>query len=184
MTEKKPDTQWSRFMVFQREEAGGKFHHAGTVHAPDIYLALLNGRDVFTRRPKTTSLWVVPADLIFSVTKEEIEIGKWDQTKMEKGSEEIDFHVFGKGYEQGQCEQIGSVKSSFHEEAVAKAIKKYTSDNILMWWVFPSNSVLSSDDGDAESMFGPASKHDFKDQAYYPVQTMMRQIKTKGKLKG
>src|SRR3989337_2438869 len=69
------DTQWPRFMVFQQEAVGKPFIHNGTVHAPDIDMALLNARDVFARRPQAVAMWVVPADSIFTQTREELANG-------------------------------------------------------------------------------------------------------------
>src|SRR3989337_1551974 len=52
------DTQWPRYEVFQQEAPDRPHRHAGSVHAPDAEIALLNGRDVFVRRPACSRLWV------------------------------------------------------------------------------------------------------------------------------
>ena len=44
----------------------------GSVHAADKELALLNARDVYTRRNEGTSIWVVPAQYIVASTPEEV----------------------------------------------------------------------------------------------------------------
>ncbi len=62
------DTQWPRYMVFQKMDESKPFVHNGTVHAPDMEMALLNGRDVFGRRPFAVAMYVVGADAIFSKT--------------------------------------------------------------------------------------------------------------------
>src|SRR5215510_1998522 len=66
------DTQWPRFIVFQQAKAGEPHQYAGSVHAPDAEMALMNARDVFVRRPACVSLWIVPAAMIFSKTAEEL----------------------------------------------------------------------------------------------------------------
>jgi len=55
------DTQWPIWEVFVQEKQGAPHVHAGSVHAPDGELALLNARDVYARRPKVLSIWVAPS---------------------------------------------------------------------------------------------------------------------------
>jgi hypothetical protein len=45
----------SRFEVFQQERPGRPHRNIGSVHAPDVEMALLNARDVFARRPEILS---------------------------------------------------------------------------------------------------------------------------------
>lgn len=67
------DTQWKLWEVFVQLKPG-KFHeHVGNVHAPDAELALQNARDVYARRDKTYSIWVVPSDAITSTTPKDNE---------------------------------------------------------------------------------------------------------------
>lgn len=46
--------------VFIRSRNGLAHKHAGSVHAADAEMALQAARDVYTRRGKGLSLWVVP----------------------------------------------------------------------------------------------------------------------------
>ena len=175
------DTQWPRFMVFQQMEAGQAFVHQGTVHAPDIEMALLNGRDVFVRRPNANAMFVVPADLILSKTEEEIKSG-WEPGDPETGGEAQAYLVFGKLNHAMQSEQLGDVQAVSPPDAMKKALEKFSDRVVHMWWVFPAGAVLASGEKDLDSMFKPVLEHGFKNQANYPVITMMRQIKSKGKL--
>lgn len=47
--------------VFVQLEQGAPHEHAGSVHAAGAELALQNARDVYARRGKVKSIWVVPA---------------------------------------------------------------------------------------------------------------------------
>jgi ring-1,2-phenylacetyl-CoA epoxidase subunit PaaB len=71
------DTQWRRFEVFVQEKVGEPYQNVGAVHAPDAEMALQNARDVFVRRPECVSLWVVPAEMIFAKTAQELETSLW-----------------------------------------------------------------------------------------------------------
>ncbi|HTB06107.1 MAG TPA: 1,2-phenylacetyl-CoA epoxidase subunit PaaB [Bacteroidia bacterium] len=66
------DNQWPLWEVFIQSKSGQPFKHAGSVHAADKELALLNARDVYTRRNEGTSIWVVPAECITASTPEEV----------------------------------------------------------------------------------------------------------------
>ena len=175
------DTQWPRFMVFQQSEPDEPFVHNGTVHAPDIEMALLNARDVFYRRPKAVSMWVVSAESIFSVTQEEQQRKDW-MPNAENAGVEQEFHVFAKFTQQGQCEQLGTVSANSHEAAMQLAIETYKDKQALWWWVFPADVVLASGAEETASLYDPSLEFDYKNQAAYPVVTMMRQIHAKGRL--
>jgi ring-1,2-phenylacetyl-CoA epoxidase subunit PaaB len=64
----KPDTaqasQWPLWEVFTQEDGGAPHEHAGSVHAADAEMALQNARDVYGRRGKVVSMWVVPSNVI------------------------------------------------------------------------------------------------------------------------
>lgn len=55
---------WPLWEVFVRGKAGLSHKHVGSVHAADAEMALINARDLYTRRSEGVSLWVVPASAI------------------------------------------------------------------------------------------------------------------------
>ena len=66
------DTQWPLWEVFVQEgKTGAPHEHAGSVHATDAEHALQNARDVYGRRGKVTSMWVVPSNLITASSPED-----------------------------------------------------------------------------------------------------------------
>ena len=58
------DNQWPLWEVFVQEKSGSPHEHAGSLHAPDSEIALQNARDVYSRREKVNSIWVVPSEHI------------------------------------------------------------------------------------------------------------------------
>jgi ring-1,2-phenylacetyl-CoA epoxidase subunit PaaB len=52
------------FEVFIRSKQGLEHKHCGSLHAADAQHALLNARDVYTRRMEGVSIWVVPSTAI------------------------------------------------------------------------------------------------------------------------
>lgn len=184
------DTQWPRFMVFQQEGQGQPFLHNGSVHAPDTEMALQMARDVFVRRPEATALWVVPADEIYTQTREELTSSPVIARR--PSEREVDeaispdnlqsFYVFGKLTEQAQATELGEVMAVSAEAALLAALENFRDKAVLRWYIFPAAAVTRSDPADADPMFAPARDKKYKDQAEYPVVTMMRQIRAKGHL--
>src|SRR5687767_913363 len=58
MTDKK---EWPLWEVFIRSQHGLAHRHVGSLHAPDAEMAIMNARDVYTRRNEGVSIWVVRA---------------------------------------------------------------------------------------------------------------------------
>ena len=56
-----PAQEWPLWEVFIRGQHGMSHWHVGSLHAADQEMALLNARDVYTRRNDGVSIWVVEA---------------------------------------------------------------------------------------------------------------------------
>ena len=54
-------SEWPLWEVFIRGQHGMGHRHVGSLHAPDAERAILNARDVYTRRNEGVSIWVVEA---------------------------------------------------------------------------------------------------------------------------
>jgi ring-1,2-phenylacetyl-CoA epoxidase subunit PaaB len=67
------DTQWKLWEVFVQTKSGKAHEHAGNVHAPDSEMAIQNARDLYARRDKPNSIWVVPSDMITATTSQDNE---------------------------------------------------------------------------------------------------------------
>jgi ring-1,2-phenylacetyl-CoA epoxidase subunit PaaB len=173
------DTQLPRYQVFVQEKEGQPHQDAGSVHASDPELALLNARDVFVRRPGCISLWVVPAEAIYSNTAQQLE----EQTMMDQGtggegSTLTLYYVFCKAKPAGTQTMIGEVQAAAPEEAMQRAVEKYDRGKApFAWWVFPAHLVLHSDPQDVESMFAPAHDKPFRLATDYHTLTAMRRIR-------
>jgi ring-1,2-phenylacetyl-CoA epoxidase subunit PaaB len=53
--------EWPLWEVFIRGQHGMSHRHVGSLHAADEQSAILNARDVYTRRNEGVSIWVVEA---------------------------------------------------------------------------------------------------------------------------
>ena len=51
--------EWPLWEIFIRGQHGMSHRHVGSLHAADAESAILNARDVYTRRNEGVSIWVV-----------------------------------------------------------------------------------------------------------------------------
>jgi ring-1,2-phenylacetyl-CoA epoxidase subunit PaaB len=174
------DTQWPRFQVFHQEQPDGPHTNVGAVHAPDAELALQNARDVFVRRPDCFSLWVVPADQIFSLTAEEIEHPGPPPAPKGNGDPQR-YQVFIKRTQAGSHEHVGAVSAESEPAAMGEAVRSFGTVDALVWWVVPENRIGRTGAADVGSFFGPAKDKPYRDQAFYHTTTLMRQIRGRPK---
>lgn len=65
------NTQFKLWEVFTQKKSGAPHEHAGSVRAADAEMALLNARDVYTRRNEAVNLWVVPSECIVASSPED-----------------------------------------------------------------------------------------------------------------
>jgi ring-1,2-phenylacetyl-CoA epoxidase subunit PaaB len=168
------DTQWPRFIVFQQHKAGEPHQYAGSVHAPDAEMALMNARDVFVRRPACVSLWVAPVAAIFAKTAEELaENPTILETDKTTGAEAETYHVFQKATHKGTYAYVGDVTA----ETPALALKA-AFESAAAWWVLPAKSVTRTTPEDIEALFQPALSKTFRDQAFYHTVAAMQRLHT------
>jgi ring-1,2-phenylacetyl-CoA epoxidase subunit PaaB len=151
------DTQWPRYQVFVQEKDGGPYLDAGSVHAPDVEMALQNARDVFVRRPACASLWVVPAGAIYSRTAEEL------QAAASTGTQTL----------QGPVEAAGPAA------ALKKAVEMFSGENRppFAWWVLPARAITQTLPEEADSLFAPAFDKPFRLATDFRTVSAMRQIR-------
>lgn len=180
------DSQWQIYQVFEKERAALPHRNAGSVHAPDAEMAMENARDVFARRPTCLSLWVVPERAIFSVTAQELEndarqrAAAQDDAWQDNASAQT-FLVFQK---QGQTARetfvvhVGQVEALSPENALARARETFSDKNVFVWWLIPERAIVKSEDSDAPSMFDPALEKKYRNHLSYPVEPIMRELKS------
>lgn len=170
-----PDNQWPRFQAFHQSRQDRPHTNVGTVHAPDAEIALQNARDVFVRRPECSSLWVVPASLISSMTAEQFHRDGPPAPQTQSSQPET-YLVFEKRSHIGSHEHRGELQARSAQEALGLAAGK-SEPEVFVWWVVPKQRVAASEPEQNDSLFGPASGKDFRGQAAFPTTTMMRKIR-------
>lgn len=177
------DTQWPRFVVFQQSKAGEPHQYAGSVHAPDAEMALLNARDVFVRRPECASLWVVRADRILAKTAEELALdSSWLSSLAGPDQPAEKFYVFQKLGQKGVSRHVGEVEATSPHHALKVALERFANRSVQVWWIFPRSAVHESLPDDVETMFAQAwDKTDFRSQSEFPTVAWLTRIRGKAR---
>lgn len=172
------DTQWPRYIVLHQDREGNPHRYAGSVHAPDAEMALLNARDVFVRRPECVSLWVVRADKVFAVTAEQLEEhpGLFDD-HIPFGETTEPYYVFQKIGPRGLHSHAGKIEARSPEEAMKLAHEQFKKKGVNVWWVFPVRAVKQSTEEDIKAMFAIAETKLYRDQGQYHTVAALRRIK-------
>lgn len=174
------DTQWPRFEVFKQDSPKKRHEAVGSVHAPDAELAMLSARNVFVRRPSAVSLWLAPAEAIFSITQEEIEAQPDWWLEDESGGEERPYHIFTKTNQRRSMtfvQHLGVVEATSPKQALHKAMQDevFGSDEAWVWWAVADDQLIRSEDEDIEPMFAPAADKTYRQQSHYGFVSPLRQ---------
>lgn len=168
------DTQWPRFEVFKQDTTNESYQNVGTVHAPDAEMALLNARDVYSRRPSCHALWVAPERAFLKVTAAELATPEIQQKLAaarnladgKKQSYRI-FRKLGQKRSMTFVDFIGEVEAVSAEQALAIALEQFRPDTGWVWWAAPTTAFLSSEPGVENSWFEPAKDKVYRQQSYY-----------------
>jgi ring-1,2-phenylacetyl-CoA epoxidase subunit PaaB len=181
----KQETEFPRYQVFLQERDGQPHQDVGSVHAPDAEMALFNARDVFVRRPECVSLWVVPADAIYTRTAQEIEEKGITDSQSASETKQSDahlvadsFYIFCKAKAAGTHILVGRFQAASPGEALQQAweVDRHAQPP-FSWWVVPARLVTTSLPGDLESMFFPALDKPFRLSTDFHTLTELRRIK-------
>lgn len=173
------DTQWPRFIVFQQSKTGTPHEYAGSVHASDPEMALLNARDVFVRRPACVSLWLVPAAFIVSRTSGELaQNPAWRDHIINPDQTPASYCIFQKMTHKSSVIHLGDLSAASPELALKSAFAGLASAAAVLWWVLPMEAIYRSTPEDIEVLFAPAATKDYRDQSFFHTTAIMQKIKT------
>jgi ring-1,2-phenylacetyl-CoA epoxidase subunit PaaB len=145
---KAPLDQFGTFEVFVQPKDGKPFQHEGVVHAPNLEMAYVLGKETFTRRFTCVSLYVCDTRNVYVSPMTEANVNAYDMIQAvntsaeEKHSYEI-FHLAKRGK---QHIHAGSVKASGPEEAMKIAATQLRDSEIIynVWAVRKSDIRFTS----------------------------------------
>ncbi len=174
------DTQWRRYQVFIQTHPEAAHQDAGSVHAPDPEMALLNARDVFSRRPECVSMWVIACEAIYACSEQEI-INDQGQEPIHEDERAFEaYYVFCKEQHSAPMTLRGKVEANSPRQAILKSRATFSShQSPLLWWAFPASQVTQSQPSEVESFYAPARHKTFRLSTDFHTHSAMRTIRTK-----
>jgi ring-1,2-phenylacetyl-CoA epoxidase subunit PaaB len=178
------NSDWPRYEVFQQDREGRPFQNVGSVHAPDAEMALLNARNVFVRRPRCHTMWVIPADAIFMKTAEELTLDESWQEDDYAAEQPETYAVFtrtSRRRSMTHVEYAGEIEAGSSVAAMKLALSQFTDGDPFVWWVCPARLIHKADESDTDSLFGPAQDKAFRlPNEYRTVSTMQKMKRPDG----
>lgn len=145
---KAPLDQFGTFEVFVQPKEGKPFQHEGAVHAPNIEMAYVLGKETFTRRFVCSSLYVVDTRLVYvspmteNVTNAYDVIAEIPQQEGPITTFEI-YHLLRRGK---QHVHAGTVSATTPQEAMLQGKKKLRGDKMIynVWAIRTSDIRFTS----------------------------------------
>lgn len=172
------DTQWPRYEVFQQDKPGQAHYNAGSVHAPDAEMALLNARDVFARRPRCHSMWVVPESAITAWSYQELGEGVEMWADDAAATPPQPYAVFRKELApRNTLEHVvyaGELNAHSPENALQQALRQFNDGlAVAVWWVVPVSAITCSDPDAVSSFYEPALSKEYRQPNHYHTRRAM-----------
>jgi ring-1,2-phenylacetyl-CoA epoxidase subunit PaaB len=141
---KAPLDQFGTYEIFVQPKEGKPFQHEGIVHAPNLEMAYILGKETFTRRFTCTSLYVVDTRDVLVSTLTEGDINVYDKitTPNLLGDEKKKYEIYHLPKRGKQHIHAGSVMASSAEEALYEAKQKFNQGKIIYnVWAIASDKI-------------------------------------------
>ncbi|MFP3853895.1 MAG: hypothetical protein ACLFWD_06340, partial [Anaerolineales bacterium] len=170
------DTQWPRYYVFKQDTPESRHESCGTVHAPDLEMALQTARDVFVRRPECFSLWVAPAAKVLARTGEQ-----WDLPfELPEDAEKMrPFLIFARP-NQRDPHRFQLELQAPHAEAALRAFYERDPELARLGTLaLRRASIKASEPEDEAAWFKPARSKPYRHSSFYHPDQLLRRLKGK-----
>ncbi len=179
------DTQWPRYEVFSQDKKESPHRNVGSVHAVDPEMAMQNARDVFVRRPQTSSIWVVPAENILAKSRQEINenpvLGNLAEEEMGISESYLVFQKVSQRPSMTYVVHTGEVEADSPADALKKAVHQYNDKKTYIWWVCLESAVYRSASEDVEDMFTQAHHKKYRMPEEYRSTLEMMELKSRSR---
>jgi ring-1,2-phenylacetyl-CoA epoxidase subunit PaaB len=164
-----PLDQFGTYEVFVQPKEGKPFQHEGIVHAPNLEMAYILGKETFTRRFTCVSLYVVDTRDVFVSPLTEGDTNVYDQITtpifLSKEKEQCEiYHLPKRGK---QHIHAGTLMASSAEEALYEAKQKFNQGKIIYnVWAIASSKIRYTSKEEQELWITLPDKK-FRDAAEY-----------------
>jgi ring-1,2-phenylacetyl-CoA epoxidase subunit PaaB len=166
---KAPLDQFGTYEVFVQPKEGKPFQHEGIVHAPNLEMAFVLGKETFTRRFTCVSLYVTDTRNVYVSPMTEGTVSAYGlihdvpAQSGEKTSFEI-YHLLKRGK---QLVHAGTVQAVTPQEAMAEAKKQFSNDKLVLnIWAIRTNDIRYTNQEEKDLWFTLPEKK-FRDASDY-----------------
>lgn len=130
---KAPLDQFGTYEVFVQPKEGKPFQHEGIVHAPNLEMAYVLGKEAFTRRFTCVSLYVVDTRNVYVSPMTEGTINAYEMIPetLNQPGEKTTFEIYHLARRGKQHLHAGTVTAANPNEAMTIAKTQFTKDKIV-----------------------------------------------------
>jgi ring-1,2-phenylacetyl-CoA epoxidase subunit PaaB len=160
--------QFGTYEVFVQPKEGKPFQHEGIVHAPNLEMAYILGKETFTRRFTCSSLYVVDTRNVFVSPLTEGNTNVYDVLDdVKDGVGKKDFEIYHLNKRGKQHVQVGSVVAASPVGAMSKAKSLFGTGKIVYnVWAIDRSSIRFTTEVDKDLWLTLPEKK-FRDAAEY-----------------
>jgi ring-1,2-phenylacetyl-CoA epoxidase subunit PaaB len=165
---KAPMDQFGTYEVFVQPKEGKPFQHEGIVHAPNIEMAYVLGKETFTRRFTCTSLYVVDTRDVFVSPMTEGNQNAYERIdeSFSKGVSENQYEIYHLIKRGKQHVHAGVVKASSPQSAMASAKQTLNTKLVYNIWAIETARIRFTSPEEKELWLTLPEKK-FRDAADY-----------------
>jgi ring-1,2-phenylacetyl-CoA epoxidase subunit PaaB len=130
---KAPLDQFGTYEVFVQPKDGKPFQHEGIVHAPNLEMAYVLGKEAFTRRFVCSSLYVVDTRHVYVSPMSEGDVDAYEfiNEVADQPGEKVSYEIYHLGKRGKQHVHAGTVTGATPHEAMSQAKTEIRRDKIV-----------------------------------------------------
>lgn len=171
--------QFGTYEVFVQSKESKPFQHEGIVHAPNLDMAFLFGKEQFSRRGTCTGLSVVETNAVMVSPMTDNEESVYDSVSVEVEKDgkleayEI-FHLFKRGK---HMQHQGSVQARGFQDAYQQAGENYNTGKIVLnVWIVRHEDMLFNTE-EERVIWSTLSEKKFRDAIAYKAMDKIKKFR-------
>ena len=180
VSEKDELDQFETFEVFLQPKEGRPYEHAGIVHAPNMEMAFLFGKEQYSRRFTCVAMAVASTRSVQTTPITENGVSVYEQTTAAEAESNANkryevFHLYKRGQ---HVKHEGSVPADSDQEALRQAKRAFgdQSKPVLAVWLIPSDELQFVDDEDKD-LWNTLSEKLYRDALAYKAGDKLKDFK-------
>jgi ring-1,2-phenylacetyl-CoA epoxidase subunit PaaB len=150
---KAPLDQFGTYEVFLQLKDGKPFEHGGIVHAPNVEMAFLFGKEQFSRRYTCTGMGIALTQHVYTTPLTEGNVSVYDALQDEPVTAQgnsVKFEIFHLKKRGKQQVHMGQVAATSYQNALLQAKKEYGDQQAFQVWIIRTEDMLFNSEADKD----------------------------------